>query len=259
MEAPKRNLRARKPLSDCTNTVLSSQSSASNFSSVIKPRRRVIKSAVKDAVNNEKKGESSFTSASASLNLQASNPSSDCLPTEPNPSSDCLPTEPNSSSDCLPTEPNASSDCLPTEPNASSDCLPTEPSSSSLPAEASTPTRRADLPSSSGTDRVSEPQSFYSRRHPTNKRKSTEIAFTPFIFATASKIHTMGEKRDGYSSPSKARTVPCKKQNMYSDLSPRNVMLSFCRGNVEQYMEKMSPRLSFHGNLLRSRKHIFQK
>ncbi|XP_038884348.1 uncharacterized protein LOC120075210 isoform X2 [Benincasa hispida] len=185
MESQKRILRARKPLADCTNTILSSQSSASNFSASIKPRKRVIKSAVKDVVNNEKKSQPVLASESTSVNLRASNPSSDFLPTEP------------------------ASDFSPVEPNPSADSLPSEPSSSRLPTEVSTPPRRADLPSSS--DRVSEPQSFYSRRQPTNKRKSVEIAVAPFIFSTSSKILTRGRKREGYDSPSKAKTVPCKK------------------------------------------------
>ncbi|CAK9326294.1 unnamed protein product [Citrullus colocynthis] len=187
MESQKRNLRARKPLADCTNTILSSQSSASNFSAPIKPRKRLLESAVKDVVNNEKKSKSSFVSESTSVNLRASNPSSDILPTEP------------------------FSDFPPAEPNPSSNSLPSEPSSTPLPTEVSTPLRRADLPSTSGADCVSEPQSFYSRR-PTNKRKSVEIAVAPFIFSTASKIQTGGRKRDGYDSPSRARTVPCKKR-----------------------------------------------
>lgn len=126
MESQKRNLRVRKPLADCTNTVLSSQSSASNLSAAIKPRKRVVKSAVKDVLNNEKEGVSSFASASTSVNLQASNPSSEFLPTQP------------------------SSNLPPAESNPSSDSLPTEPSSSSVPAEVSTPSRLVDLPSSSG-------------------------------------------------------------------------------------------------------------
>ncbi|XP_023515126.1 uncharacterized protein LOC111779162 isoform X2 [Cucurbita pepo subsp. pepo] len=186
MESQKRNLRVRKPLADCTNTVLSSQSSASNLSAAIKPRKRVVKSAVKDVLNNEKEGVSSFASASTSVNLQASNPSSEFLPTQP------------------------SSNLPPAESNPSSDSLPTEPSSSSVPAEVSTPSRLVDLPSSS--DRVPEPQSFYSRRHPANRRKSTETAAAPFIFSTASKILTRGEKRAADSSPSRARTVPYRKR-----------------------------------------------
>ncbi|KAG6602594.1 hypothetical protein SDJN02_07326 [Cucurbita argyrosperma subsp. argyrosperma] len=188
MESQKRNLRVRKPLADCTNTVLSSQSSASNLSAAIKPRKRVVKSAVKDVVNNEKEGVSSLASASTSVNLQASNPSSEFLPTQP------------------------SSNLPPAESNPSSDSLPTEPSSSSVPAEVSTPSRFVDLPSSSGTDRVPEPQSFYSRRHPANRRKSTETAAAPFIFSTASKILSRGEKRAADSSPSRARTVPYRKR-----------------------------------------------
>lgn len=191
MESQKRNLRARKPLGDCTNTILSSQSSASNFSSVIKPRKRVVKTPVKDVVNNEKKSESSFAAVSTSVDLQAENPRSDFPPAEPNPSYVSL---------------------------------PTEPSSSHIPAEASTPSRPADLPSSSGTDRASEPQSFYSRRHPANKRKISEIAVAPFIFSTASKILTRAEKTDGYSSPSKARTVPYRKRQrskIYGEDEPK--------------------------------------
>ncbi|KAG7016036.1 Peroxidase 52 [Cucurbita argyrosperma subsp. argyrosperma] len=166
MESQIQNLSARKPFSDCTNTIVSSQSSPSNFSAPIKPRKRVIKSAVKDVVNIQKKREPSFASESTSLNLRVSNPSSDFLPTEP------------------------SSDFNPAETNPTSDSLPPEPSSRRLPTEASTPSRRTDLSSSSGTDRVPEPQSFYSRRRPTNKRKSVEIAVPPFIFSTASKIQT---------------------------------------------------------------------
>lgn len=126
MESQKRNLRARKPLADCTNTILSSQSSASNFSASIKPRKRLLESAVKDVINNEKKSKPSFVSESTSVNLRASNPSSDILPTEP------------------------FSDFPPAEPNPSSASLPSEPSSTPLPTEVSTPLRRADLPSTSG-------------------------------------------------------------------------------------------------------------
>ncbi|XP_022939234.1 uncharacterized protein LOC111445210 [Cucurbita moschata] len=188
MESQIQNLSARKPFSDCTNTIVSSQLSPSNFSAPIKPRKRVIKSAVKDVVNIQKKCEPSFASESTSFNLRVSNPSSGFLPTEP------------------------SSDFNPAETNPTSDSLLPEPSSRRLPTEASTPLRRTDLSSSSGTDRVPEPQSFYSRRRPSNKRKSVEIAVPPFIFSTASKIQTGGERRDGYSSTSKARTVPYNKR-----------------------------------------------
>ncbi|XP_011656429.1 uncharacterized protein LOC101214708 isoform X2 [Cucumis sativus] len=185
MESHKRNLRARKPLADCTNTILSSQSPASNFSASIKPRKRVSKSAVKDVANNEKKREPILASESTSVNLRASNPSSDFLPTEP------------------------TSDVPTAEPNPSFDSLPSEPSSNRFPTELATPPRPSDLPSSS--DGVSEPHTVYSRRHPSNKRKSVEKALEPFIFYTASKIQNGGRIRDDNNSPSKARTVPCNK------------------------------------------------
>ncbi|KGN45821.1 uncharacterized protein LOC101214708 isoform X3 [Cucumis sativus] len=188
MESHKRNLRARKPLADCTNTILSSQSPASNFSASIKPRKRVSKSAVKDVANNEKKREPILASESTSVNLRASNPSSDFLPTEP------------------------TSDVPTAEPNPSFDSLPSEPSSNRFPTELATPPRPSDLPSSSGTDGVSEPHTVYSRRHPSNKRKSVEKALEPFIFYTASKIQNGGRIRDDNNSPSKARTVPCNKR-----------------------------------------------
>lgn len=47
----------------------------------------------------------------------------------------------------------------------------------------------------SGTDGVSEPQTVYSRRHPSNKRKSVEKALEPFILYTASKIQNGYEAR----------------------------------------------------------------
>ena len=47
----------------------------------------------------------------------------------------------------------------------------------------------------SGTDGVSEPHTVYSRRHPSNKRKSVEKALEPFIFYTASKIQNGYEAR----------------------------------------------------------------
>uniref|UniRef100_A0A9I9DKV3 Sororin C-terminal region domain-containing protein n=1 Tax=Cucumis melo TaxID=3656 RepID=A0A9I9DKV3_CUCME len=239
MESHKRNLRARKPLADCTNTILSSQSPASNFSASIKPRKRVSKSAVKDVANNQKKGEPVLASESTSVNLRASNPSSEFLPPEP------------------------TSDVPPAEPNPSFDSFPSEPSSSRFPTEFSTPPRPADLPSSSGTDGVSEPQTVYSRRHPSNKRKSVEKALEPFILYTASKIQngyearctipfflrenpliggtsddstntTIGRIRDDNNSPSKARTVPCNKRQRASLHEEDDSNLELPREFVEQ-------------------------
>ncbi|KAA0052028.1 vitellogenin-2 isoform X1 [Cucumis melo var. makuwa] len=210
MESHKRNLRARKPLADCTNTILSSQSPASNFSASIKPRKRVSKSAVKDVANNQKKGEPVLASESTSVNLRASNPSSEFLPPEP------------------------TSDVPPAEPNPSFDSFPSEPSSSRFPTEFSTPPRPADLPSSSGTDGVSEPQTVYSRRHPSNKRKSVEKALEPFILYTASKIQNGGRIRDDNNSPSKARTVPCNKRQRASLHEEDDSNLELPREFVEQ-------------------------